>query len=136
MGAIYPYSIKDSLQCAREIGFKDLDDFDEWKRQGSIEQYTQIDSVAYIIQLWTKYVKFGFQRVSDIACRFVREGTMTKEEAVKAIEEKDYICDPEAAEDFCKTLGKDLEWFRNCVDRHANTNIVEQDSLGTWKVKK
>ncbi|HSW61887.1 MAG TPA: hypothetical protein VLH56_00995, partial [Dissulfurispiraceae bacterium] len=42
MGAIYPYSITDSLECAREIGFKDLDDFNEWPRQGSIDQYTQI----------------------------------------------------------------------------------------------
>lgn len=136
MGAIYPYSIKDSLQCAREIGFKDLDDFNEWKRQGSIEQYTQIDSVAYIIQLWTKYVKFGFQRVSDIACRFVREGTFTKEQALKEIEDKDYICDTEAVEDFCKTLGKPLSWFRDCVDNHANLDIVEMDKAGVWKVKK
>ena len=53
MGAIYPYSITDSLTTAREIGFKDLDDFNEWHRQGSIENYTQIDSIGYIIQLWT-----------------------------------------------------------------------------------
>ncbi|NOQ25968.1 MAG: hypothetical protein GQ564_11450 [Bacteroidales bacterium] len=31
-GAIYPYSISDSLRIARKIGFKDLDDFNEWSR--------------------------------------------------------------------------------------------------------
>jgi hypothetical protein len=135
MGAIYPYSISDSLQCARGIGFKDLDDFDEWKRQGSIDQYTQIDSVAYIMQLWTKYVKFGFQRVSDVACRFVREGKMSREEAVKVIEEKDFICDPEAKKDFCDTLGITQEFFDDMVDYHANKDIVQKHNDGTWRRK-
>jgi len=30
MGAIWPYSIHDSLKIARECGFKDLDDYNEW----------------------------------------------------------------------------------------------------------
>jgi len=117
MGAIYPYSITDSLKTAREIGFKDLDDFNEWKRQGSIEQYTQIDSVAYIIQLWTKYPKFGFQRVTDIATRFVREGKLTRDEAIKLIEEKDHICDPMAKKDFCDTIGITEAYFDEIVEK-------------------
>lgn len=34
LGAIWPYSISDSLQCAREAGFIDLDYYNEWQRQG------------------------------------------------------------------------------------------------------
>jgi len=134
MGAIYPYSIADSYRQARQIGFKDLDDFNEWPRLGSIEQFTQIDSIAYVIQLWTKYVKFGFQRVSDIACRFVREGSYTKEQAEKAIKEKDYVCDPMAKTDFCKTIGITEEYFDEVVDRHANTDLVEKRG-GRWRLK-
>jgi hypothetical protein len=134
MGAIYPYSITDSLEQAREIGFKDLDDFDEWKRQGSIDQFTQIDSVAYIIQLWTKYVKFGFQRVADVACRFVREGKYTREYARKVIDIWDYICDPAAKEDFCKTIGITSEHFDTIIAKHANQDIVEYRD-GAWHVK-
>jgi hypothetical protein len=134
MGAIYPYSIYDSLKCAMEIGFRDLDYFEEWPREGSIEQYTQIDSVAYIIQLWTKYVKFGFQRVADIATRFVREGRMTREEAIRALEEEDYKCDPLAKADFCKTIGITSEHFDTVVARHANTDIVEYRD-GAWHTK-
>ena len=134
MGAIYPYSITDSLACAREIGFKDLDDFSEWPRQGSIDQYTQIDSIAYIIQLWTKYVKFGFQRVSDIACRYVREGIFTRAEAVKAIDRHDYICDPMAKTDFCQTIGITEDYFDSIVDHHANRELVEKRE-GVWRRK-
>jgi hypothetical protein len=133
MGSIYPYSIDDSLRCAEAIGFKNLDDFGEWPRQGSIEQNTQIDSIAYFIQLWTKYVKFGFQRVSDIACRFVREGGLTKEQAILLIRDNDYICDPAAKRDFCKTIGMDEGVFDLIVDHHANKEIVEKDINGHWR---
>ena len=135
MGAIYPYSIIDSLTEACEIGFKDLDDFNEWYRQGSIEQFTQIDSVAYIMQLWTKYVKYGFQRVSDIACRFVREGMLTKEQAEQYIRERDYICDPQAKADFCKTIGITEDYFDKIVDKHANKDLVYKDINGNWRLK-
>lgn len=127
MGAIYPYSISDSLGEARSIGFKDLDDFNEWPRKGSIEQYTQIDSIAYIIQLWTKFPKFGFQRVSDIACRFVREGQFKREQAIKLIEEKDHVCDPMAKEDFCKTINITESFFNETVDKHMNKNLIYKD---------
>jgi hypothetical protein len=134
MGAIYPYSIADSLEQARSIGFKDLDDFGEWKRQGSIDQFTQIDSIAYIIQLWTKYVKFGFQRVADIACRMVREGTMSKARAQMEIAAKDHIIDPMAKADFCQTIGITETHFDEVVAKHANKDIVEW-RYGDWRVK-
>lgn len=134
MGAIYPYSISDSLEQARSIGFKNLDDFNEWPRKGSIEQDTQIDSIAYIIQLWTKYVKFGFQRVADIACRWVREGKIDRAEARRLIDGQDYICDPMARDDFCKTIGITGEYFDEVVAKHANKKLVEFRG-GAWHVK-
>lgn len=135
MGACYPYSITDSLNTAKEIGFKDLDDFNEWPRQGSMEQYTQIDSIAYIMQLWTKFVKFGFQRVTDIATRFVREGKLTKDQAEFYIREKDWICDPMAKADFCQTIGITEKYFDEVVDAHANKELVEKNSFGEWRLK-
>jgi hypothetical protein len=134
MGAIYPYSITDSLDQARSIGFRDLDDFNEWPRKGSVDQFTQIDSVAYIIQLWTKYVKFGFQRVADVACRWVREGKITRDEARRLIDERDYICDPMAKADFCNTIGITESYFDEIVARHANHDIVEWRD-GAWRAK-
>ena len=47
MGAIYPYGYIDSLNEAKKVGFKDLDDFGEWNRQGAIENFAQIDSITW-----------------------------------------------------------------------------------------
>jgi hypothetical protein len=134
MGAIYPYSITDSLEQAKSIGFKDLDDFGEWKRQGSIDQFTQIDSIAYIVHLFCKYPKMGFQRVADIACRYVREGIYTREKARLMIDAYDYLCDPQAKDDFCKTIGISHTRFNEIVDKHANRDLVEK-KFGDWHVK-
>ncbi|WP_434303282.1 hypothetical protein [Clostridium botulinum] len=135
MGAIYPYSIIDSLNEAIEIGFRDLDYYNEWQRQGSIENYTQIDSIGYTMHLWCKFVKFGFQRVSDIASRLVREGKLSNEQAVQYIKERDYICDPTSKRDFCRTIGITEKLFDKTVDKFANKELVIKDILGQWRRK-
>lgn len=132
MGAIYPYSIGDSLAEAKSVGFKDLDDFNEWNRY-TVENYTQMDSYGYSANQWCKYVKFGAQRVADIACRLVREGTLTREQALIYIRERDFILDNMAKRDMCKVLGITEKHFDEVVDRHANTDVVAKDADGVWK---
>lgn len=133
--AFYPYDELEIMKKAKEFGFKDLDDCNEWFRQGNVENFTQIDSVAYMIQLWTKFPKFGFQRVSDIASRMLRKKQITKEQADLLIRERDYVCDPAAKRDFCNTLGITEDYFNAIVDRHANKNILVKDANGNWRRK-
>ena len=133
--AFHPYNELETLSVAKNNGFLDLTDTKEWYRQGNIERFTQIDSVAYIIQLWTKFVKFGFQRVSDMACRYVRMGVLTKEQATQLIKDNDWVCDPQAKEDFCDTIGISQEYFDEIVDKHANTELVVKDANGNWRRK-
>lgn len=135
LGAIWPYSNVDSLEQARKMGFKTLSDFDDWQRQGSADDFTQIDSKGYMMQLWTKFIKFGFQRVSDMACRLVREGELTREQAVRMIKDSDWICDPLAKKDFCRTITITEDEFDQTVDRFANREILEKDANGHWRRK-
>jgi hypothetical protein len=135
MGAIYPYSAPAWYAEAKEVGFLDLDHFNEWQRQGTVENYSQIDSIGYHMGIWTKFVKFGFQRVSDIACRLVRDGMLTYEQAQQLIKDKDYICDPMSKRDMCRVIGITEEFFDEMVDRHANCALVVQDISGVWRRK-
>lgn len=135
MGAIYPYSNLDSLAEARKMGFKTLSDFDDWQRQGSADDFTQIDSKGYMIQHWTKFIKFGFQRVSDMACRLVREGLFTKKQAMQMIKDSDYICDPLAKKDFCRTIGITEQEFDVTIDKFANKELLIKDVNGKWRRK-
>ncbi len=133
--AFYPYNEKETMGKAKKLGFKDLGDCNEWFRQGNVENFTQIDSIAYIIQLWTKFPKFGFQRVSDITSRMVRKNQMAKEQADLLIKEKDYICDPAAKRDFCNTVNITEAYFDEIVDKHANRDLLVKDINGNWRRK-
>lgn len=135
LGSIWPYSNLDSLAEAQKIGFKTLSDFDDWQRQGSADDFTQIDSKGYMMQHWTKFIKFGFQRVSDMACRLVREGKFTKEQAEQMIKDSDWICDPLAKRDFCKTIHITEEEFDKTIDKFANKEILVKDANGHWRRK-
>lgn len=54
-----PWSGYKNMEFARANGFKTLDDTGEWKRQGFIEQYDQIDTIGYLTHCWFKFPKFG-----------------------------------------------------------------------------
>ncbi len=135
MGAIWPYSNLDSLREAQEMGFKPLSAFEDWPRQGSADDFTQIDSKGYMMQHWTKFIKFGFQRVSDMACRLVREGGLTREQAMQKIKDSDWICDPLAKRDFCRTIGITEKEFDDTVDKFANKDLLVKDANGNWRRK-
>ena len=133
MGAIYPYGYLDSLNEAKSVGFKDLQDFNEWYRQGAVEHFAQIDSIGYMVQYWCKFVKFGAQRTTDMATRLCREGAITREQALLYINELDHILDPLAKHDICETMGISQKHFDKIVDTHANRDIVKKDANGVWR---
>lgn len=135
LGSIWPYQNIDSLEVAKKIGIKTLDDFDDWQRQGSADSFTQIDSKGYMMQHWTKFIKFGFQRVSDMACRLVREGVLTREQAFQQIKDNDWRCDPLAKKDFCRTIGITAEEFDATIDKFANHDLLVKDANGNWRRK-
>ena len=135
LGAIYPYSATEWYKSAKDAGFNDLNVLNEWQRHGQIENFSQIDSIGYNMGVWTKFVKFGFQRVSDMACRYVREGLLSYEQAQQLIKDMDYICDPASKRDFCRTIGITEEYFDKMVDKHANKNLVVKDINGRWRRK-
>ncbi len=133
--SIHPYSASGVYNEAKTIGFKDLDEFDDWQRQGTIESFSQIDTMGNMIDIYTKFHKFGFQRVSDMACRFVREGLLSREQAIQYIKDNDWICDEGARKDFCETLNITEEEFNQTLDKFANKDILVKDANGNWRRK-
>ena len=132
MSYFTPWSSTKHLKIAKRYGFTDL--AHEWKREGYIEDFEQIDSVAYIIHLWLKYPKFGFQRTSDIASRYVREGILTLDKARKLITDNDHKIDRLALEDFINFLGYTPRQFWDIVERFWNPHIFDKVD-GVWQLR-
>ncbi len=129
-----PWSGYDNMVAARTMGFKTLDDTGEWKREGFIEQYDQIDSPGYLVHPWMKFPKFGHARVTDVASNLIREGRMTREEAVLLVNNEDYKLDSKSLADFLEFTGYTREEFDTIVDKFANQEYVQKID-GIWRLK-
>jgi hypothetical protein len=132
MSYFVPWSSTTNLKIAQRYGFRDLSH--EWIREGCIENFEQIDSVAYMVHLWLKYPKFGFQRTSDIASRRVRERTLSLSQAKKLIMEHDHKLDQRAMDDFINFLGYTPRQFWDIVEKFWNRDIFEKIE-GGWQLK-
>lgn len=119
-------------KIAREYGFRSLGG--EWKREGFIEDYDQIDAIGYLVHPWFKYVKFGFFRATDVSGYWIRNRKITKRDALKLIEEHDHKLDRRALKDFTDFIGYSEDDFWSVVNKRWNRDIFEQKN-GKWVLK-
>lgn len=132
MSYFVPWDDERNYQIAKGYGFRDL--VHEWRREGNIEDYGQIDSVAYIVHLWMKYPKFGFSRATDIASRWIRSDKITREEGIKLVMKYDHRLDKKAMEDFVTFMGYRPRQFWEIVEKFWNQEIFEKvDDI--WRLK-
>lgn len=127
-----PWDDETNYLIAKRYGFKDL--HHEWNREGTLEEYGQIDSLAYFVHLWLKYPKFGFSRATDIASRWVRKNKITREEGIKLVMKNDHRLDQRSLEDFLRFMGYTEREFWDIVEKFWNKEIFEKVN-DIWRLK-
>ena len=123
-----------NFKIARKYGFKSLNDTGEWNREGYIEDYDQIDAIGYLVHPWLKYPKYGHARATDVSCYWVRNGRITRDEAVKLVAEHDNKLDRRALEDFLSFTGYTEDEFWEIVEKFYNPEIFKKVE-GKWMLK-
>lgn len=123
----------EQMQFARTRGFKTLDDTGEWKREGFIEQYTQIDTIGYLTDQYFKFLKYGYSHAELISI-LVREGRITRDEAVRWMSEEDWKLDRKMLKDLLDFIEYKEEDFWKLTDKFANREILEKRD-GVWRLK-
>ena len=98
-----PWDGYENYLLAQRYGFRDLKG--EWDRDGYIEDYDQIDSVGYLMNVFMKYQKFGFGRATDVVGYWIRSGKITREHGADLIKEHDHKLDPRILADFLQFTG-------------------------------
>ena len=121
-----------NYQIAKQYGFRDLTH--EWHREGYIEDYDQIDSIAYLMNVWMKYPKFGFARVTDVAGYWIRSGKISREQGASLIKAHDHKLDQRVLDDFLKFTGYSDKELWDRVEKFWNRNLFSKES-GTWVPK-
>jgi N-acetyl sugar amidotransferase len=118
---------------AKSRGFKDLTG--EWRRTHHIDDYTQVDSMAYGVHYWLKYPKFGHQYATDLASRFIKVGLLTREEGIELVRKHDHKLDQKCVDDFCDFCGYSLSEFWRIVDIFYNRDLFKKDKWNRWILK-
>ncbi len=127
-----PWDGHHNYQIAKKYGFRDITH--EWKREGYIEDYDQVDTIGYLINAWLKYPKFGFHRATDVACYWIRSRKITREEGIKFVKEHDHKLDQKMLDDWLAFTGYTNKEFWDIVEKFWNRDIFEK-SDGLWKLK-
>lgn len=100
------------------------------KFQRTFDTYDHVDCYNYMdLHDYIKYIKTGYSKVTDHACREIRHGRMRRNEAkalVKYYEKKDTMY----ANKFYEWLGLDQKAFHFIVSQHQNRRMLEEQSAG------
>jgi len=131
LGYYIPWDAKHNLEVAKKYGFK-------LREKGPIMglyNYADLDCMYIVIHHYFKWIKYGFNRVTDNACNEIRKGRMTREEAIKLVRKRDGIKPPkEFIKHFCKHV--DISWneFWEIVEKFRNKAIWKKDENSEWYI--
>ncbi len=122
---------KKHYEVARDYGFKGRE---AGPLSGNFINYDNIDEKLCEINIWMKYVKFGFWRPTDQCCYQIWNGRMKRKEAVEIVHQLQDQFPEEYFQDFLSYHSLTEGEFWDVVERFRNHNIWEKVG-GQWKLK-
>lgn len=128
-----PWSSVHNYEVAKRWGFRHLGH--EYQREGSIDNYDQIDSIPYLLNPYLKYLKFGHSVATDNGSRWIRYGLKTRAEMIPIVEETDGKLDQGIVDKFCEFTKISHHEFWQIMDKWYNKDLFEQDKDGVWHPK-
>lgn len=128
-----PWDSYKNYRIAKENGFVELPDGEH--RQGTVENWNQIDSIGYLVDEWLKYPKQGYTITTAISSRFIRYGMLTRDEAVDLVLAEEFKLDDRVLEDFLLCTGySKKEFYQILEDKYWNRDLFEKKN-GYWVIK-
>lgn len=105
---------------------------DKLKDIGRYRRYTGLDSDLIIANQMIKYLKFGFGFATDEACYDIREGRLTREDAIWLAKEYDGKCGEKYIRAACDYLSITEQEFWEVVDSFVNRDLFYKNDKGEW----
>ena len=96
---------------------------------------SMLDEDFININMFIRYLKFGFGRTSDVVNFEIRHGRMTREEGIALVERFDGNFDPDIFEAFSKYIGLTPKECWAVIDRYVNKDLFEKHGVGEYKRK-
>ena len=130
LGYYLPWDPETSRSIASRHGFEAKED---GPRTGYFN-YADIDDEFISLHHWLKWYKFGFTRTYDNLSIEIRNGRMTRNQAIEIIRELEDETPYKDIEQFCNFSGIKKSKFMEIAERFRNHNIWKQDANGIWYI--
>jgi N-acetyl sugar amidotransferase len=125
------WSQRNNAAFSQKYGFMVRDkDFDPYAI-GTYVPFTQLDSDFVAVNQLLKYVKFGFGKCLDQACYDIREGTLTRKEAIEMVLKYDGKCSDVFIKQFCDYLEISVDEFWKTADKFRGP-MWYKNTAGEW----
>ena len=129
LGYYFQWDPETSLAVAKEHGFQASK---EGAKTGYYD-YADIDDDFISIHHYLKWHKFGFTRMFDNLSLEIRNGRMTREQAVQIIKERGDDTPHEDIAKFCEFVGITKEKIFQVIEKFRNQKIWTKKN-GTWMI--
>ena len=129
LGWFFPWDPAETARVAREHGFV----ANERARTGYYD-YADIDDDFISIHHWIKWLKFGFTRTYDNLSLEIRNGRISREDAIQVLRERGDETPLDDIDSFCDYVGISRERFFEIVERFRNHEIWSRRN-GSWVIE-
>ena len=132
LGYYLPWDAKQNVEIAKKYGFK----VRESEAVMGLYDYADLDCMNIVIHHYFKWLKFGFNRVTDHASNEIRKGRLSREDAIKLVRERDGMKPPkEYIKAFCKQIDITVEYFWEIAEKFRNLDIWGKNENGDWYIE-
>ena len=130
-GFFFKWNAIEHTEKMKKIGWKPLNQ----PPPGSYSSHENCDMQFIDIREHVKFLKYGYGRASDQLNIEIRQGLITRAEALSIANEIDGRVNEANIDAFCKFLDISTEEYNNIVDSFVNTEIFERGHNGNWTLK-
>lgn len=131
LGYYFDWDPEATFISATQSGFKPAE-----QPEVGLYHYADIDeSFLMTVHHWLKWYKFGFTRVWDNLSIEIREGRLSREEALMYLRSNPEPIPTQAITRFADYIDISVSDFFKIADRFRNTDIWVQDPKGQWFIK-
>tara|TARA_B100001057_G_scaffold26592_1_gene24395 strand:- start:17614 stop:18696 length:1083 start_codon:yes stop_codon:yes gene_type:complete len=121
---------RENYDIVKKRGFKGRE---QGPLSGNYLDYDNIDEKLCEINIWMKYIKFGFWRSTDQTCYDIWNKRISREEAVKIVKELSDEFPEEYFEDFLRFHKLTNEEFWETVEKFRNKDVWKKQN-NSWKL--
>lgn len=99
--------------------------------EGTYTNYENLDDVLVSIHDYLKFVKFGFERANGHTCLDIRNGCLSKQEAIELVKKYDGKLYQYVVDNFINHFDITKEEFFHIVDSRINKALFLTDERGS-----